>query len=242
MSNLITKEFVGEQLDFWGKLGAEEQRTVLTETVGVVAEINRGVAAKIAVGRHLQAVKKVLASPREGEGQWLKYCNNLLPFSYRTAERYIEAFERVEGVLPAPVLEAAIARGVDLLASNADPKRPFGAYTEAVKQLPPPKDPTPKQAVEWVERVQEVAKNTPRLRHNARRRVGARELEVRAFQEFWRAYNGLPAGKTRAAWAVRLIAKLMTVAGLPAQRVEPEAIPDGYRPEPVGRPKKAVQS
>jgi len=233
MSNLITREFLGGQLDFWGKLDGAVQKTVQAETVGVVEDFNRGIKGFLAVGRHLKVIKAALVLEAGREGRWMRYCKNVLPFTYRTAERYIERFEKIEGVVPERVIEAAIARGVDLVG---------GDFSEPLKQLPPPKDPTPKQAVEWIEKAQELVRNTPRSRHKARRRVDVVKVEVRAFRAVVTAYKSLPAGKGRHSWAVALVGKLLTELGLAGQKVEAEAVPAGYRPVPVGRPRKAVAS
>ena len=96
--------------------------------------------------------------------------------------------------------------------------------------------------MEWIEKAQELVKNSPRTRHKARRRVDVVKVEVRAFRAVVTAYKSLPAGKGRHSWAVALIGKLLTELGLAGQKVEAEAVPAGYRPVPVGRPRKAVAS
>lgn len=223
---LVTRDFF-TALPFWDKLEKTEQRTVKAETEGL-AEAHAGqVVSRMKMGEHLRNLQIVL----EGKGLFVKYLETL-HFSYRTAYRYIEAFKAVKGQLPDTTLQLAAARGMDLVGYQAD--RPFGPYTEPIKMLPPPSSAADVPA--WLDKIEEKRKMLPRKPRRAK--VAAPDISLRmAFASVYRRFKQLPGGRSRVAWSQRLIGLLMAEMGLPAQRFEPEAVPEGFRPK-VGRPKR----
>jgi hypothetical protein len=225
---LVTKDFF-TALPFWDRLEKVEQRTVKAETEGL-AEANAGqVVSRMRMGEHLQNLQLVL----EGKGLFVKYLETL-HFSYRTAYRYIEAYKAVKDQVPETVLQLAAARGMDLVGYQAD--RPFGPYTEPIKLLPPPAE--SEKVPDWLDAIEEKRKELPRKT----RRPPHTTADVavrRIFASAYRGFKAVPNGKAKVTAGLKLIGLLMAELGIPAQRVEPEAVPDGFRPK-VGRPKRKV--
>jgi hypothetical protein len=225
-TELVARDFF-TALPFWDKLEKMEQRTVKAETEGL-AEAHAGqVVSRMRMGEHLMNLQVVL----EGKGLFVKYLDTL-HFSYRTAYRYIEAYKAVKDQVPETVLQLAAARGMDLVGYQAD--RPFGAYTEAIKALPPPAE--AEKVPEWLDGLEEKRKALPRRRKSHKPAQAETSLRM-AFASVYSRFKSLPNGKGRVAWSKRLIGLLMAEFGLPGQHFEPEAVPDGFRPK-VGRPKR----
>lgn len=229
----IEKDFF-TSLPYWGELNKDEQGAVKQGTIGLY----RG-AAKVGSGQ-LEIAKSLveLHAALEGKGLFIKHLNTL-DFSYRTGYRLKNAYQRAVGELGQPVVDAAMERGLPLLGFRAE--RPFGEYTEAVKALPaPPSDPA--KVVGWVEKLEETKKDMPNPQKRAARRRRAADPAkalVEAYRGASRWYKALgTTGKARSTWAQQLLSYLMAEFGLPAQKIEPAAVPAGFRPQ-VGRPPKS---
>jgi hypothetical protein len=221
---LVTSDFYSA-LPFWGKLERDEQSTVKKETEALAAAHAGQVAHRVEMGEHLTNLQAVL----DGKNLFLAYLKSL-NFSYRTAYRYIEAYKAVKAQLPDYALRLAAARGIDLVGYAGD--RPFGPYTDPIKKLPPPKE---VEAVpEWLDRIEEARKAAPRPR--AKGTASPQNTLKRAFRAVSTHYNRMPSGKARTQWAVKLLGILMAEFGLPAQTLQPEAVPEGFRAV-LGRPK-----
>ena len=222
---LMARDFF-TALPFWDKLEKTEQRTVKAETEELAQAHAGQVVSRMKMGEHLQNLQSVL----EGKGLFVKYLETL-HFSYRTAYRYIEAYKAVKGQLPDMALQLAAARGMDLVGYQAD--RPFGPYTEAVKALPAPAE--AEKVPQWLDAIEEKRKALPKKSRAARSYPSETSLRM-AFASVYRRFKSVPGGKGRVVWAKRLIGLLMAEMGIPAQHMEPEAVPEGFRPQ-VGRPK-----
>lgn len=227
---LVTKDFF-TGLPFWGDLERTEQSTVEKETRGLAAAHAGQVVSRIAIGEHLTNLQAVL----DGKKLFRPYLETL-NFSYRTAYRYMEAYRAVKDRLPEYALRLAAARGMDLVSFGpGGVVRPFGAYTEAIKKLPPPAD--PQDVPEWLNKVEEARKAVPKGGTRHKRTVAPDGALKGAFRAVTSQYKRLPGGKTRNQWAVKLLGILMAEFGLPAQTVQPEAVPEGFRAV-LGRPKE----
>jgi hypothetical protein len=222
-AGLVPSNFF-EGLPYWKDLKKEEQNTVVSATLSLRQNALKAVEGRLGMGLSLLQLQAVL----EGRGLFVKYLHTL-NFSYRTAYRLMVAASRVEEGLPRPALEAAVARGIDLISHN--PARPFGAYTEPIKQLPPP--PGVAGVDEWLDKLEKLREDTPGLRPKRIRTTDTTKMELRAFRAVRNAYRALSVPpKAKHAWAVSLIGKIMAELGVPAQRFEPEAAPDEFRRGP----------
>ena len=155
--------------------------------------------------------------------------------------RYMQCYEVVKERIPAYALQAAAARGVDLV--GYQPKRPFGPYTEAVKRMPVPEV----SAVEdWLDRL-EAARKT----QEARRGVSAGRVDLDPSERMRDAYRSIVAQYgwvCRAAgvaeggrWARSLLGMLLTEFHLAPKAVTQLPVADGFRAV-VGRPRKVVKT
>src|SRR6185369_5109122 len=79
-------------------------------------------------------------------------------FSVKTAYRYMNGFKNAQRELPEAVLSVAMARGYNMIGESE--QKPLGIYTSAVRQLPPPENPTREQANQWLDSVEQVRKKT----------------------------------------------------------------------------------
>lgn len=226
--HLVPKDFF-QALPFWGELEREEQTTVKTETEHLAAAHAGQVTLRIEMGEHLTNLQGVLEPKR----LFQKYLASL-KFTPRTAYRYIGAYKAVKERVPDYALRLAAARGIDLVGYQES--RPFGPYTEPIAQLPPPKDPD--KVGEWLDRLEEKKKALPRK--SSGRSPSPDASLKQAYRSVTAAFKRLPSGKGRVAWSKRLLGLLMTEFGLPAQTIEPEAVPEGFQAV-VGRPRKSVQ-
>lgn len=228
-TSLMNKDFFST-LPFWGALERTEQQTVERETKAL-AEAHAGqVALRTQMGQHLLNLQAVL-EPRR---QFRPYLNSL-HISYRTAYRWMQATKAAKELIPEHVLMAAAARGFDLVGYSA--KDPLGPYSESVRRLPPPKNPDKVPA--WLEQIEESRKATghkARGAHSGRRDVAPERRLRAAFRSVDNQWKKMPNGKARTQWGLKLIGVLMGEFGIPAQRIEPEAVPDGFRAV-VGRPR-----
>lgn len=228
-NDLVPDHFFAS-LPFWNELERAEQHGVKLETKEFLkARIGVDIS-RFKMAEALFNLQKLL----EGKGLFVKYVeSDALRFSYRTAYRYIEVYKKAVNRLSAATLRRAAAKGMELIGYQAE--RPFGDYTESIKLLPPPSDES--KVDDWLDELEEKRKSLPR---RAKRTVAPEASLKIAFASVYRRFKGLPTGKTRVAWSQRLIGLLMAEMGLPAQRFEPEAVPEGFRPK-VGRPKKPTK-
>lgn len=229
---LVRKDFFTE-LPFWQELDGQEKQTVERHTRGIHACLAEAKLTRHEIGEHLTAIQDVL-KPRRQFDRYL----DTLHIGKRTARRYMQCFAIGSAHLPPYAMKMAAVRGMDLV--GFQPARPFGPYTEAVKKLPVP---TIEAAVpEWLDELQRRAGMARKGLHAGRRGLPV-EIRLRAafrsaVGQFSRVKDGQGAPAARK-WAVQLLTVLMFEFGLPAQKLTPEAPPEGFRAV-LGRPKLKV--
>lgn len=223
-------------LEGWGDLSASEQTKVIDETQALGDELMQEGWSKLAQGRHLSELRKVL----EPKQMFVNFLNNIPRINIRSAYRYMNAWESAEKVLPEPALRVLLSRGINIIGAKAD--EPFGAYTEPLKALPPPKTGDREKYGEWADKLEEAKK-----RQRNRRRRGEdgtnniTELLKEAFMFTRRNFRRLPRNhKSRMRWMTELVGMMMTELGVSnAQSFSPVAVPEDFRRGP-GRPAKEV--
>lgn len=141
------------ELNWWDKLTEAEQKTLRAEGEQLaVALLNHG-RSRLAIGEHLLNIQAVL----EPKKLFVKFLKNF-HFSVKTAYRYMNGFKNAKANLPEPILQAAMARGYNMIGESE--KKPLGIYTNAVRQLPPPASPNREQVNQWLDSVEQVRKKT----------------------------------------------------------------------------------
>lgn len=214
VASRLTKE------DFWDELTKDEQRTVLTETEGILDELEKVRQLRMTVARRGLRVQAVLA-PKGAYGKYLR----TLEHYWRTVYRWTSQLKQLN--LPEPVLDAAEERGIDLARS---------VYAEPVQSMPQPK--VDKESIQKY--LDKLEQSRVRL-FTARREEGVGHLapveaERRAYKVVMAQWRGIQ--NRRAEWAKRLLGRLMHSMGLPAQRIEPEPPPETFLAKRSGRPSK----
>lgn len=153
LSPALVPDSVYSQLNWWDRLDEQEQKAVKTEGEQLaIALLNNG-RSRLAIGEHLTNIQSVL----EPKKLFVKFLKNF-HFSVKTAYRYMNGFKNAKRELPEKILSAAMARGYNMIGESE--KKPLGVYTSAVRQLPPPSNPTPEQANQWLDSVEQVRKKT----------------------------------------------------------------------------------
>lgn len=211
------------EMPWWEKLNLLEQSTVVSEGQALAGAMLSEGQAKMEVGQHLLAVKKVL----EPHNLFQKFLRRFTKYSIPTAYRYIRRYENATKSLPAAVVTAAMVRGIDI--AGATDAKPFGVYTNAIKKVRVPRQSvTTAQANKFLDRVEEVRRETraegPQLVS------GDPELSKRECVRFFTLkYERLPNNrKTRDKFAREVVALIMAKAGLDAQTITPIAVPEDY--------------
>ena len=211
------------QMEFWGELTQDEQKAVLVETQGLYDDLAGMKQLRMSAARHVLKLHSLLVG-EEGKRSYFVRFMQSLDQSVRSSYRWMNIL--VDLNLPEPVLDAAEKRGVDLIQAS---------YVQAIRQLPAPKTVDPDTYLD------KVLKERARMAQDGLEGAGRSLDPSVAEREAWRAVVGRykrVAPRARRDWGVRLIGRLMAALGLPAQRFEPEAVPDDFTPK-RGRRAKA---
>lgn len=210
-------------LAWWKDLTENEQITIQNEGAKIAQTLLHFGQAKLRIGEHLSRVHEIL-EPKRLFTQFVK----IFHFSERTAYRYMKGYENSRTVLPTPVVEIAMSRGLNLLGDTAE--KPLGVYTETVKALPPPKSPTPAQAIKWVESIEQAQKSARTKRGRSTKSTDGSDSLTKCFMFVAKRYTKLPADKfTRKQWIQRLVGMLKNIE----HAIQPQA-----QPKRRGRPPK----
>jgi hypothetical protein len=213
------------QMEFWGELTQETQRKVLTETQGLYDDLAGIKQLKMSAGRHVRNLHKELVGDGDKRSYFIRFMQSL-DQSVRSSYRWMNIL--VDLNLPEPVLDAAERRGVDLIQAS---------YVRAVKALPPPPktidaDGAEKyldRAIKQREKLVDADEGGP---------VDTTQIEREAWKAVVKRYEKIPS-RARRDWVSRLFGHIMAACNLPAQRFEPEAVPEGFGAKPRGRRSKS---
>jgi hypothetical protein len=231
VSTLTTEEW-------FAKLSASEQKQVAFEDQSLSSGLKTEGEGKLAIGKALAELQNIL-EPQGCFLAYLKYRNRLShrKFSQRTAYRYITGWKHAHATIPEVALSQALANGMEIIGSSEE--RPFGAYTEAIQAVPPPKKVTDKSATAWLKTIEDIrAAKKPQIPVE-KPPVNEEVLMHEAFILITRRLNRLPL-EAQAKWIIELSGILMRAAQVvKAQMIKPVPIPKGW--EVVrGRPKKVA--
>lgn len=220
----------------WDKLSAEEKKAAASEGRQLSQALLQYGRSKLAVGEHLTKLQAIL-EPHNLFSRFLKTFH----FNKRTAYRYIAGFNNAKERLSAPILKAAMQRGVNIIGENAT--KPLGIYTNAVAKLPPPSNPTDVQAVTWLDQIEQVRRDTRAEAATGLSVVTNQDPQV-LLREAYRfvnlRYRRLPNNsRTKAAWVRSLVGMLMADLGVNThQTFAPTAVPEDFKAQ-RGRPAMA---
>jgi hypothetical protein len=226
--------------DWWIKLSASEQKQTMFEDEHLNEGLIKEGEGKLSIGKALMEIQNIL-EPLGCFLAYLKYRNQFShrKFSQRTAYRYIAGWKHAHENIPEVALTQALKQGMEIIGTSDD--RPFGAYTEAIAVVPPPKKATVKNATAWLRNIEEYrsTKKPPGASPPPGRAVDEEDLMHEAFVLIVRRLNRLPL-ESQAKWIVRLSGILMRAAKVvKGQMIRPAAIPEGWSVA-KGRPKKVA--
>jgi len=225
---------------WWEELTLAEQSILQPIGNGLATAMLVQGYSRLAIGAHLVKAQAIL-EPHSLFGKFLR----LFRFTPRTAYRYIQRYQNASASLPETILRAAMARGIDL--SGEREEAPLGKYTQVVKALPPPEDPTPLAANAWIDRVIDAQKDArdeavaPGPEMSLPVPQDPETLLKECYRFISTRYRKLPINsRQRSRWVHQLAGMLLNELGVSnAQSIAPIAVPDDYRVQ-RGRPREAA--
>lgn len=232
-------------LPFFKKLSNDEQSQLLDETRQLgTAMMVHGTSA-LSIGKHLADINEILTK----QNAFYKYLK-FFGIAPKTAYRYMNGYTNAVGLLPDNVVKAAMTRGLSIV--GHDEKRPLGNYTQAVKALPPPRNPDPERAAKYVDdivgwmqkRKSYITKSRGKLKPANIKGEVEPEIELgdpdllkkAAYRALTHYYKRLPGrAPKKAEWLKELFGMLLTDIGVSSWTVQAAAVPEDF-PAKRGRP------
>ncbi len=230
-----------EQLAWWKKLNEQEQHSIVNESQQLAGALQQFGQSRLAIGLHLAKLRDVL-EPHKLFDRFLKNFH----FSRRTAYRYITKYRNAQQ-LPAPVLEVAMVKGMDVGGETDD--KPFGLYTDAIRRLPPPATTaTQEQVLTYLTQLDDVRKQTRLGEATGAGLLGSlptldpKQALKQSYLTIHRIIQRLPNNtRTRANFVRALVGMIMSDLGLQGhQSFTAEPIPADFAPARRGRPGQTV--
>lgn len=236
-SNLIPATAFA-QLPYWKMLTEEEKKVGERESQELARAIFHEGASKLEQGRHLVELRKILEPYR-------CFVRHLKQFSLsmKTAYRYMSAYENARKRFPEPVLQAVLARGIDMVGES--PEQPYGKYTPVIKALPVPKTSDKYRIDEWANEVEKKYKayrsdlrnDRPVSYDSAHPPTDA--IVKQAFRLVRMRFRRIPPAQRKKALQ-DLFGYLTAELSVTGFHVSPEQAPDEYRRGP-GKPRAEAQ-
>lgn len=206
---------------WWSKLNAGEQRLVLLETQSFVEHRVRCGLSRLAMGKHLLAIKEVL----DHKGLWTAFLKSQCNFSRATAFRYIAEYQRTAERLPEIILRVAIATGYDTIDAKT------------VEKLPPPKTTDRAKIVTYLKKLSTAASD--RRKRTAEPEELDSDAALRECLHFVKKrFERLPSGsRSRNRWLEQFVGMLIDDLGIKEEHsFTPVPVPSNLRVLP-GRPR-----
>jgi hypothetical protein len=238
-----------QALPFWEKLNTNEKAELHEEGQSLAAAMLMHGASGLAIGEHLSNINQRL---KPYNGGWSNFLRNWGFKNERTGYRYVRRYLNAKENMPQNVLKVAMMRNIALYGDKED--RPLGSYTEAVKILPPPKNPDMDQANRYLDQLEQ----TRREKMDAEKKSAKKDGEVRILaapatpknKEMWQMhvyrmfrsrFRRLPSSKTsdaRKDFVRTVIGMILTEAGVSGGHYGAVAIPEEFKAE-RGRPRQS---
>jgi hypothetical protein len=194
-------------MDGWAELERSEQDLIRAETHKLDDALIAAGNARLAVGEHLYNVQEVLKPKR----MFNKYLVALNWTSRASAYRYIDLYTAAKTILPAPVLEQAMLRGIDRFSLKKIEDNPVPAKTANVVVIN-----------EYLDTITAVTPQVPS--------TDADVLKREVFNFFDTRFQRLPAaGRSRHSFALFIAGIILSRAGFDsAQSIKPIPIPAAF--------------
>lgn len=202
----------------WSKLQPKEQQTVRREAENVTEALMQEGQSKIAIGESLNTLRAIL----QPKHMWLALLKGRFHMSRATAYRYIDEYQKVAKALPKNVLTVAKQRG-------------FKIKAKAMAKNPPPVTNDVSQIVHYLEKLERPVVVNPAKTEDT-------DMLLRECVNFVRTrFQRLPNNhRTKATFITSLIGMMLSTFGISSQvAYSPMAVPEHFKPNPVGRPSLA---
>lgn len=204
-----------EALRGWNQLEPEEQQRVQSENRLLFEEVEKLGEGKLAIGHHLYNLREILGA-KNHRGLWERYLKTT-PFSRATANRYIQNYEVTRTILPQPILQVAMLRGMDTISAKT------------VEAFPPPRTLNPLKINNYLDSLH----SRPVL---VEKKVDVDGLQKSAFNSVRLAYEKVP-NRQKEEFLERHIGYVMDLGEMAPRKFGPETVPADYV-VPRGRPVK----
>lgn len=236
----LTTQAVFTSQAWWKKVtDAGHQKAVIAESQALTVALIKHGQSRIEVGQHLATLQSILVP----YGVFNRFLKNF-HFSERTANRYVTAFKNAKAGLPEPVIKAALARGMNIMGEQDN--KPFGAYTEAVKLLPPPSQATEAQANAWLDSIENAKKQQRSVTSTlvAGGEVGVvipqdAHVLLKECYRFVQLRYARVAAQERGEFVQQLVGMILTMAQVKPTKFAPVNVPEDFAVV-RGRPKTAA--
>lgn len=209
---------------------------IAKKVVALTGRLENAMVAFKTSGLQIGGILAELRDELEPQRLFVAYLNRIPGMKTATAYRYMGAFERASKVFPEVILTRILASNLDMVGHTDE--LPYGKYTDTIKLLPPPKNPTPVQADSWIE--------TVLLKHGETRRksrvtLSPVDLQRSAFRSTVQAWAKLKAPEQQVKWLEELFGYILSNMGLTTQlSIMPRQVPDAFASAiPSGEKKKA---
>lgn len=226
------------------KVAEKDIAPLRDDMLGLAAAKLSHETSKLAMGQYLSNIRQrterykgIMARIMRGFG-----------IGKRRGDRLILAYEGAAAMFSETVLKAAIIKGLDI--NNPSQKLPLGKYTHVVKHLlPPPRNPDPAQANEYIDQVKQTYKDSQKRKAKRNGPVD-RSADVEKDPAFLlrQNYRGIKNAlqyipkKKQADWFESLVGMSLTHMGIAsAKTFKPEAIPESFD-RGAGRPTEIVEA
>lgn len=236
-----------QSLKFWDKLNTNEKADLQHEGQSLAAVMMIHGASGLAIGEHLYNVRERLLKIN---GAWSEFLREWGFKNERTGYRYVNRYQNAKDNLPQNVLKAAMVRNIAIYGDKED--KPLGAYTEAVKTFPPPRNPDIQAANRYLDQISQWRKEKVAVEKTIAKKDGEVRIiaapatsknkemwTMHVYRMFRSRFRRLPSSKTsdaRKEFVKLVIGMILTEAGISSGHFGAIAIPDEFRAE-RGRPR-----
>lgn len=223
-----------EKLNFNG-LEASLKKDTIKLMAAIKEDMQAFATSALRLGMHLQQAHERL-NPLS---LFVPFLNHIPGFSTATAYRYMGAYQNAQKLLPEAIVRQALASGMDIISYQKD--KPFGRYQEVVKRLPPPKDPTPDQAIKWLEEVDYEYKAAKQKTRKEAKLPSAENAQREAFRAVVQRYGRIPKENQNVKWLVETFGYILSALGFDAPvNAKPLKPPKSWVPEKKEKKAKAA--
>jgi len=210
--SVYSASFADWAKDYATNLSEDEIKIVKHEVGETLQARKHEFTSKEAIGSHLRKLREIL-EPKRIFVSSVKYFFNM---SRATAYRYMGDSEIAQRMLPGPVYEAAIDRGVPL-------------KKEVIEKNPPPQTDDPQKISAYLDTLVQMPQRRPQAALETDEEVLAKEIVNFVGSRIERVRASGKDTRQIKAFAKRVVGMILTKAGIDAElKLTPIAIPESF--------------